>query len=74
MLCTEELFLRTRYIKISPQIRQVKMYEGEDSDSQHDTSSGPAGFHASQLVFCAIHRVSDKYGFPYNYFVIREDE
>jgi hypothetical protein len=34
-LCTEELFIRTQNIWLSPHIRQVKCGRGEDTDSQH---------------------------------------
>jgi hypothetical protein len=41
-LCTEELFLRTHYIYLSPHIRQVKMCSGKETEGQHDKWSGPS--------------------------------
>ncbi len=39
---TEELFLRTGYIKLSLHIRQVKMWGGKDMNGQHDTFGSPS--------------------------------
>jgi hypothetical protein len=56
-LCTEKLFLRTKYIYIgfSSHIRQEKMWEGKDTDGQHNTFSGPSWVsHLSAGLSCKI--------------------
>jgi hypothetical protein len=66
-LRTEELFLRTQYIKLSPQIRRVKMWRGGGRRIQMVNTTNlvvPAGFHTSQLVLYAIYRISNKYSLP----------
>ncbi len=53
-LRTEELFLRTQYIYLSPHISQVKMLGGGGIDSQHDTWSVPSVVLTSQLTLHAM--------------------
>jgi hypothetical protein len=67
---TEDLFLKTYYILLSPHIRQVKWRGGIWM-----VNTIPTGLHTAQLDLHTNYRVSNKYGvFPYNHFVIGEDD
>jgi hypothetical protein len=58
-MCTKEFFLMTRYIWVSPHIREVKMLGGGRIWTVNTTHLVvPAGFHTSQLVLHVIYRVS----------------
>ncbi len=47
ILCTEELFLRTQYVQLTPHITQVKMWGGVETERQHGTQIGPSWVHTA---------------------------
>ncbi len=79
-LCTEDCSPRTQYIYctylafFTYQGVKYVFFGGEGKQTVNTTHLAvTAGFQTSQLALHSIYRVSDKYGFSYNYFVTGKD-
>ncbi len=62
-MCTEKLFLSTQIALPAYQKVNHNHEGGEDTDSQHNTSSGAIQVYTYHLVLTAGYKVSDKTGF-----------